>query len=132
MLSSTFQFGMPHGLAAHVRLLEGISAFHTPKAFGGGHEVKSTLHCEGSDWVVWGVVEEVELREIDGHPALRIALAETYDVHSKSQHLRSMNRRDGNLAHFSMVLTHGVSHFGLDPERPLPSLAGQPPETRSP
>ena len=38
MLSSTFQFGMPHGLAAHVRLVEGISAFHTPKVFGGGHE----------------------------------------------------------------------------------------------
>ena len=38
MLSSTFQFGMPHGLAPHVRLLEGISAFHTPGMFGGGHE----------------------------------------------------------------------------------------------
>ena len=77
MLSSTFQFGMPHGLAAHVRLLEGISAFHTPKAFGGGHEAAQE-HFLAAIELVWGVVEDVELREIPGYPALRITLAETY------------------------------------------------------
>ena len=43
-----------------------------------------------------------------------------------------MNRKGENLAHFSMVLTHGASHFGLDRGRSLPPLVGPPMETRNP